>query len=887
MPLFNPLRKLSFLLLFGVFGLHLIWGIATRDCGSEQLEGKYVKGPDAYRYFRQVRLIVDDGSLPQIDKMRHFPEGIDNRQRTTFFPYLLANIYQVTHNVFPDINLHEFAIYYPIISFPIAILLLFILAWLLLNGLAAMFMLLITPITPVLLYDFSIGYIDTNAFIHLCSLSAIITYFMAFKTSRFIYRIVWGGISGMLTAILGLGWLGSGIFSIIIGLITILLFINKRFKYNDLVIPVSWATVDLLILLGSSALYRSFSSIYVSLPILIPLFIPVILFLYFLVIDKIYFCLLKEPWIWILTSGIIGYIAIALIVRDLLWILRLLELLVYPFGRNIVMKQVSELTTTNLFYWWFDYGLLLPIGFIAIWKSFVQYMRITTRKAWELFFIILILCITTFIIYYATNSLNNFNKTRFLLLLAWGIMLMFGIFQYTRNAIMCNGISIQQYSMNDLVNAFLIPWLIISFPLAASIVRFQTLLAPVLLLFVSKQLGQWSRVIFAEDPLHLKKSMFALSILSWESILCGEFIDRLIVHYFLRTSVPILPFRVQLLFATIVTLVFFGLILNPEKSQVFYKKYFTRYITMLLIIGITIFGPFKVGLAKNTWILARLEEVQPDSSIRNRLEWMRQNLSEDSVIAAPWELGSSINELAYKATIVDEEQDVERICEMNAKLSFGTEKEAIKFLKSYDVTHLLSTIDVFNILGRLSYIKSEPSQNMRSLTFPIRFNSASDYVYDTMEFTNQQGTWITNTDLSSDKKMVQHYRINRIRIPYQLSNGFSNITQPPTAEIETDSKIYNRTVREVFINDQAWYFPNASLNGTLLIIGKHKGTGSVRLLDIHSVYYLTSNARNLWFVKLFLGDPVPGFQLEYSTNNTRLWSISDPAGTQYQSRKEH
>jgi len=98
---------------------------------------------------------------------------------------------------------------------------------------------------------------------------------------------------------------------------------------------------------------------------------------------------------------------------------------------------------------------------------------------------------------------------------------------------------------------------------------------------------------------------------------------------------------------------------------------------------------------------------------REAMEWMRDNLPDDAVVAAWWHYGSMINVLAHKGTVVDEDHFIPYWIHLMSRHLFcaQSEREALEFLKTHHVTHLLLSYREVENLYWISWIGSDRNED--------------------------------------------------------------------------------------------------------------------------------------------------------------------------------
>ena len=82
-----------------------------------------------------------------------------------------------------------------------------------------------------------------------------------------------------------------------------------------------------------------------------------------------------------------------------------------------------------------------------------------------------------------------------------------------------------------------------------------------------------------------------------------------------------------------------------------------------------------------------------ETPMANACQWIRENLSTDKVIAAPWSYGHMLNVLGGVKTIIDPDHFILHWIDMYEEhvAAATSEHEALEFLKTHHVTHLLLT----------------------------------------------------------------------------------------------------------------------------------------------------------------------------------------------------
>ena len=199
-------------MLFGI--LVLAFGIRLQ--GRERIPDGQFTSNDAYLYYWQAQTISQNGTLPVIDKHRWLPNGRDNQQLFSLYPYVLAYTHKVVKMFFYDVSLYHVCLYLPIICFVIGL------------GILTIFLIKtydvgFTKIVAILLATLpgtidrsTIGFSDRDAWCWMIAILAITTYLYKKHMQHGKRRWIATVIAGFFVFVGGLSWEGFGFFLIVI-----------------------------------------------------------------------------------------------------------------------------------------------------------------------------------------------------------------------------------------------------------------------------------------------------------------------------------------------------------------------------------------------------------------------------------------------------------------------------------------------------------------------------------------------------------------------------------------------------------------------------------------------------------------------------------------------
>jgi asparagine N-glycosylation enzyme membrane subunit Stt3 len=84
---------------------------------SLHVDGDTFIGPDSYRHVRNVKQIISNGTLPEVDLMRHVPDGVKTTLETIGFPWVIAKSYGILNRFLPGLSLDRTMALYSVAAF--------------------------------------------------------------------------------------------------------------------------------------------------------------------------------------------------------------------------------------------------------------------------------------------------------------------------------------------------------------------------------------------------------------------------------------------------------------------------------------------------------------------------------------------------------------------------------------------------------------------------------------------------------------------------------------------------------------------------------------------------------------------------------------------------
>ncbi len=150
------------------------------------------------------------------------------------------------------------------------------------------------------------------------------------------------------------------------------------------------------------------------------------------------------------------------------------------------------------------------------------------------------------------------------------------------------------------------------------------------------------------------------------------------------------------------------------------KNQLVRTTVATISLLLVLFYPPLGGHARMSVQTARMRPAMPgENSLSEAYKWMKEILPQDSIMAAHWNYGIQLNVLGNVGTIIDPDQFIKRISLLfRYVLCAQNEQEALSFLKTYQVTHLMLTdLDMIYWSKNYSSIGSDENGDRKFRTY--------------------------------------------------------------------------------------------------------------------------------------------------------------------------
>ena len=652
---------------FVILALSVSAAIIVRIQTIEGLEGKYLLGTDAYRFFRQSDYIIEHGRLPTHDMMRWLPDGRTLTTHLNFSSYVIAYLHQSFSLLNSSFTLHQTALYYPVLCYVISLLVLYLLINRLTDKNVALLSVVLFSISPSVFVRSTAGFADRDSLTLLLALCSFYCFVRSFQTDAWRNKGFWSVLSGLLMMLLGLTWKGVGIFTTIIVLFNLILLATGRYSKKDWGAYLYWFTPLTFGLVIFTQTYRT--AIFNESPFVVPALIVPFMFLListiYLILSQFQKATVTITWNGRLPLGlstiilltVLGGVGLLLAINASNGVrssfIALVDNFISPLGRSQLMESLGELKNPSTNFWHRNYSLLFAAFSVGILLSLYQLASSLKLNPWVMMASFEFLLITVFFAKLPDGSPQHFlsipNSLYIMALLQFGVIAI-GLYIYSWWKGTAANIKIE---LNCL---FLIVWFILTLLPTRGAIRYSFFFAPVATAYAAYAFVRYFQ---------------------WFVQWVRRFLKRL----------------------------------SSRKLEVRTAGWLV--VLLILFISVSGLGAMIGDFAKRSYNLGNSIRPLISREQRRAFQWMSENLPPDAVIAAWWDYGSEINVLAQRATIVDEDHYIPDRIYLLAKHVFvgRSQIEALQFLKPFGVTHFLMCGDDLTKLETISTLGSDETSD--------------------------------------------------------------------------------------------------------------------------------------------------------------------------------
>lgn len=261
----------------GFLALAIILGIYIRSMPMHDHGGTpglwdvttdtWTLGPDLdpWLFLRIAKTIEENGSIPEIDNMRNFPLGFDNRKETMLLPYLIYYTYRLVKPIYPTANMEYAGAIFPVIMFVLTILSFFLFtreifvkktrkSKIKANSIALISTLFMIVI-PVFLSRTIAGIPEKESAAFFFMFLSFYLFLKGWKCEDFKESLIFGLTAGLSTSLMSLIWGGHIFVYLTVGISTFVMFLFKELNKKEISVYNAWIISSILFTLIVSDKY--------------------------------------------------------------------------------------------------------------------------------------------------------------------------------------------------------------------------------------------------------------------------------------------------------------------------------------------------------------------------------------------------------------------------------------------------------------------------------------------------------------------------------------------------------------------------------------------------------------------------------------------------------
>ena len=667
------------------------------------LSDGYLLGTDAYRFFRQAELIDQHGSLPDRDMMRWLPFGRDLAQQLSLSSYLIVSLHRI-FRVFSDSwTLYQTTVYYPVICYCAAIVVLYFLIVTIWNRQVALIALAIAAVIPSSLPRSFAGFADRDAFCLFLTLCMSLAYVKGIHSQRSYSAAIWTILSAIFAILLGLTWEGAGLFIAVIVLTIFTKLFFRRLTRFDAICSIGWGILIIVGLLSTTAAYRGWSNpsspyalLTLGLPSILCVTLSIILTARFWTRFSnrlISFVPLRTGLVVLIVVGGLSAVSMALNPHTRQFATLLLDNFLSPLGESRLMQTVGELRPTSPMMWYMRYNLLFLFASAGVLLVLYELSRSGNLNRLALLAAFEILLVTVVYADWADDFLPAWAGDA----VYFGAILGFIGFWVSElaRARRRHSTSISQLFPEDGEKLWLIfYWFVLTLFTVRGALRYNFFFAPVAV-SVAAYAFWWFQGWLLKRELSETQFTLLMALVVYSEIMVLHLQNYSVIRW------------MSILFMVGIS----GVVVREAYRQI--ANGHRRRLVGWIFLWAVLIGTVSVslplgGFAKLGRIVAQNTKPLVAPAWREALKWMRSNLPENATIASNWDYGSMINTLANRATIVDEDHYLPHQIHLAYRHLFcaQSDDEALRFLKAHGVTHLAFGHESFFKLASISFVGS-------------------------------------------------------------------------------------------------------------------------------------------------------------------------------------
>src|SRR3989344_3434747 len=823
-------------IIYSLLILILILSTYIRTLNIESLEGKYPLESDPFLFLRYTKEIAEKGTLNEIDHMRYAPIGYNTSGENTLLSYVMVYLYKFIKLFNPNTTIEQAVFIYPVIAFALTLLVFFFLVKKLFDDKIALVSTTLLGITPsITLYRTMYGFADKEALGLLLMILSFYFYIAGLQKEKTKSKLIYGSLAGISTGILVFIWGGFQFVLIIISTFILIELLTERIKLENYYIHLTWSLFTLIMLITSKK--HTFVGTLKSTPIFsIFLLITLTFTVYYLILkfkpeiktklEKY----LPTSFLSLLISIFLGSLGGSIILGSSFLVNQtksIISRITTPIGTSTLIQTISEAEASTINDWliYHNYSLFLfIIGAIILFYIMIKDLNYEFKSK------------KSFLKSNQHQELTKIIKNHKLYLTFIFALLILGIiFTRLNNDGILNG--------NTLIS--------------------QILYILPLIIFVIYALTIYMYGFYKDKDLIKEIQKIEtkyIFIFTW--LIISLIAARGAVRLFIIAT-PVICLTISFLINQI-----YNFTINTNKKL--FKKIGILILIIILIFPSNVFSTNTKGsflsLIYKSKEIAENSKPQFDIQWQLAISWLKETTPKNSVIASWWDYGYWIQTAGNRSTVLDGGNAIGYWNYLMARqvLTSNNSIEALEFLKTHNVTHLIISGEDIRKYNPISFVGSDNNDRYSNLA-PLLVLPEYTKVSQNTIFYYFRNDIKLDEDLKFNNKVYskEKSKIVNIILPTTITNNEIKFNQPK-AKISMGAQTDTVPLECLFYQKTEITFSEPGLKGCLMIVNYADEKGKDP--NIKSGIYISHKSRDTLFTKLYLFEKeIEGFNLIYTS----------------------
>ena len=764
---------------------------------------------DTFVILRYVKQILAQGYLNAVDPMRYYPGGYQQVGEFSVLSYVIAALYKFFHFFSSSITVEYVDVVYPPLVFSFTLIVFFLLVRKLFDYRVALLATAYLAVIPSLLQRTVAGFSDKESLALFLFVLTFYFYISSWKSSSSIKGLIYGGVAGVTTGLMGLTWGGVQFVFLIIGFFQLAEFILDKATKGEFYTYLAWSMTSLAVLIHISDRYNLATVLY-SLSFGITYFV-----LFVGIIDY----MLKKYDFFRIKTRVEKKIPIGLfsfMIAAGCAILFVLATTGVAHTYAIIQEHVS--------------GLINPFGQsrwgVTVAESHQPFLIDVINEHGKIYFAFFI--IGSILLFY--QMIKHFHKHKIALTAFYAVFFLM--------------LTFSRYASNSTLNG----------TNTISLVAFMGSLLVLVGGFLAYYVYAYKKdKNMYENIISINKAYIFVFVWLMMKILATRIVVRLILLFGFATAIFVAYFFIRLF--------------DYARQR---KNSFVKYTGIAFLIVLILIPSMRGTLASYTDALIKTApNIGPayNQQWQIAMKWVRENTPKDSVFIGWWDYGYWVQGGGERATVADGGNVGGQALNYYTGrhiLTSPNDTEALAFIKAKEATHFITLSDDIGKYPAYSSIGSDLKNDRYSWINTFNLNPA--YTQETRNSTLYfyEGSFVLDEDVIYDDKLYPERAagIGGFIVPIEVKSNNTSTMRRPSAILMTRQQQATVPLNCIVFNKQKVVFAEDGLDGCLVLIPRIDGD---KFDPKGSSLYVSRKVKDSLFARLYIyGMQVPHFTLAYT-----------------------